>query len=206
MKRSLISFLLVLSAVMLLAANEETFVLKSHEFRVSIEHQYQRNGLTPLVLFSDDLEIELVMDESGRVFIDEVQARLNPMRPVFAIDLAAKIIAIGQVMSPTKIEAQDAVRTRLKILRRDIPLHLNLDVEMGKGEIRLAETRLWLSVKAEEISPGVSTIRLTSPNVQVTRDLYYLPSSGVVHQTDPGMGFIDPGSCPVWAQRLNQGE
>jgi len=111
----------------------------------------------------------------------------------------------GEVRSG-EIEAQDAVRTRLKILRRDIPLHLNLDVEMGKGEIRLAETRLWLSVKAEEISPGVSTIRLTSPNVQVTRDLYYLPSSGVVHQTDPGMGFIDPGSCPVWAQRLNQGE
>jgi hypothetical protein len=206
MKKSLVPFLLVLVTATMPAANEETFILKSHEFRISIEHQYQRNGLTPLVLFSEDLEIELVMDEVGRVFIDEVQARLSPMRPVFAIDPAAKTVAIGQVASPTRIEERDAVRTRLKLLRRDIPVFLKLNMEKVSGEIRLAETRLWLAVKAEETSPGVSLIRLISPNVQIMRDLYFLPSTGAIHQADPGMRALDPGACPVWAQRLNQGE
>jgi hypothetical protein len=206
MKKSLIPFLLVLVSATMPANNEETFILKSHEFRISIEHQYQMNGLTPLVLFSEELEIELVMDEEGRVFIDEVQARLSPLRPVFAIDPAAKTVAIGQVASPTKIEAQDAVRTRMKLLRRDIPLLLKLDMEKESGDILLAETRLWLAVKVEETSPGVALIRLISPNIQVMGDLYFLPLTGAIHQVDPGMRALDPGAYPVWAQRLNQGE
>lgn len=206
MKKTVIPFLLLMASAVMLAAVEETFVIKSHEFRVSIEHHGQRDGWTPLVLISAGLDIRLVMDGSGRVLSDKAHAGIGSTRPVCVIDPESKMVVIGTESIPVAIEEQNAGRTRLRLLRHDIPLLLKLDMEKESAEIQFAETRFWLAVNVQETSPGVSLIRLISPNIQVMGDLYLLSSDGGIHQANPGDKSPEPGKRPAWAQRLIQGE
>lgn len=206
MKKVVLPFLLLLAAAMLLAASEETFALKNSQLRISIEHHYQRNGMTPVQLYGGGLEITGMMDENGRVFLDKTQARIGTGRSLFTVDQITNVVAIGRESSSAAVEEKNPIRTRLRLLRGDLAPQLTLDLERGGGELRLGDACIRLAVRAQECSLGVFALQLISPNVEAEGTLFLVPVTGLIHQAGPGTRPVDPEACPVWAQRLNRGD
>ena len=181
----------------------ESYTVEKSEMRITIDHFYRHQGLTPVVLSFGVLEISGAMDESGLVQDTADAARQGAAPPLLVVDLPGKLVTVGGEKSQAIVYEQNSVRTRLRLVKQDIPVILDLDWENKKGEFRFGGSRLTVTIQTEETSLGVFRIRLLNPAIMVMTTLLYLPSTGTIHRTgDPGSA-VDPAACPIWARRLH---
>jgi len=184
-----------------LAGQREEFVLTGGPAYFIIEHSHAHEGLVPVILFVGELRLWGVMDGDGRVFPDKDLARNGLMPPLFSLDPAQGRLACGKKAFLATSILRSPDRTRLLFSRPGFPLCLSLDLEKGRGELRVGEGRLTLAVRAEERARGVFELHLLHPSLRTAAGLLLTPASGSIRSAGPRSGAVAP---PLWARSASE--
>ncbi|MCP5106947.1 MAG: hypothetical protein GY950_26420 [bacterium] len=137
---------------------------------ICIEHYKEKNGWTPVILFTPDLEIFFHMDKNGRVIGD-----VNGMN----IDLTTNGIRSGESYFPFTVVERNPVRTRARFSDAKVRVTLKLDALPKQVEVFIGTGRLLsvpVGVTMETIAAGVYRLTVAGPSLLARSDLIYRES------------------------------
>lgn len=152
--------------------------------RIAIESYKETKGWKPLVLTLGKIELFLWVDREGRVRERKEDERLHHP-PLFIVDFAKRRLRFEGHGFPFDIYERNPVRTRLRLLEKNIPVHLeilriNHKIHLYIGESRLRLNRLSGGIK--QIGPGIKELRLNG-----------LPVHAHIRLGSPQKAVIDDG-------------
>jgi len=162
---TILLFGLVSNAAIDLKKGGERYLLKGNvPVRISVETGWQRDGLIPIQIDIQGLNISLWMDGEGRVFDDarfesagEVKNRAI-RQELFHLDKNnGQLQAGGQTLSGQVYE-QNGLRTRLRL--DNLSLVLELDIPKGLAALDLAGIVIPVRVRLGKEAGGVQELEI----------------------------------------------
>jgi len=122
----------------------ESFTVPCSSIRLSVENYKKEGGRTPVFLSLGELELSLWLDKEGWVS-ERKEDNPHLLPPLFIIDFNTRQIRFAGEYFPFFIYEQNRVRTRLRLIEKEIPVYLELSRPAKEVHIFVGENRLPLS-------------------------------------------------------------
>lgn len=139
---------------------EGRYVLKGGaSVSISVETGWQRNGLIPVLVDFQGLNLSLWMDSEGRVFYNprlgsgKIKMKKALRRELFRLDMVSGQLQAGDRILTGRVYEQNALRTRLRL--DNLILAIQLDIQKGQAALDLdgiiITVRLRLGKEADDV-------------------------------------------------------
>jgi hypothetical protein len=141
----------------------ERYLLKGNTaVHISVETGWKRQGLTPVQLDIEGLNLTLWMDAEGRVFDEAMPASLGVEKTrgqaLFRLDIMSGQIQAANQTLIGEIYEQDPLRTRLRI--NGLNAALDLDVPGGRAALELNGLLIPLRLHVRPDAAGVQELEI----------------------------------------------
>ncbi|MCI0471067.1 MAG: hypothetical protein L0Y73_05360, partial [Candidatus Aminicenantes bacterium] len=168
--------------------NIDTFLISCKNIRLAIESYKEKNGWTPLVLSLENIELHFWSGKDGLVR-ERKEDILQGLPPVFRVDMETKRLALEKQSYPFVVYEQDRVRTRMRLIEKNIRVRLEINNLDKKAALFIGENKLKLSRLSgatEYVMGGDGRPALRGLALRITGQ-YLLPADEIYPRSQVGL-------------------